>query len=55
MVGPGIVLCDGNIRTRIPWSSAALGKDGLPLSKVDQETKEVLKGMTVELSEIFED
>jgi hypothetical protein len=48
MVGPGIVLCDGNIRTRIPWSSAALGKDGLP-------TKEVLKGVTVELSEIFED
>ncbi|GFF54751.1 hypothetical protein CNMCM6936_000144 [Aspergillus lentulus] len=55
MVSPGMVLCDGNIRTRIPWSSAALGKDGLPLSKIDEKTKEVLEGVPVELSKIFDE
>lgn len=55
MVSPGMVLCDGNIWTRIPWSSAALGKDGLPLSKIDEKTKDVLEGVPVELSKIFDE
>ncbi|GIC91571.1 uncharacterized protein Aud_008016 [Aspergillus udagawae] len=55
MKGPGIVLCDGNIWSWIPWSSAALVKDGLPLSKIDKQTGKVLEGVPIELSEISEE